>query len=48
MRGADINYNPVFFSYTIVTTEDVRYIIAVKRIKVTQFTFAGSTFLRIE
>lgn len=26
MRGADINYNPVFFSYAIITIEDVRYV----------------------
>ena len=25
MRGADIDYNPVFFSYAIISMEDVRY-----------------------
>lgn len=26
MRGSDIDYNPVFFSYAIITLDDVRYI----------------------
>ena len=24
LRGADIEYNPVFFSYALVTMEDIR------------------------
>ena len=26
MRGGDVDYNPVFFSYALITTEDVRYV----------------------
>lgn len=25
LRGSDIEYNPVFFSYAIITMKDVRY-----------------------
>ena len=27
LRGADIDYNPVFFAYVIVTEADIRYMV---------------------
>ena len=29
LRGSDIEYNPVFFSYSIVTMDDARYLMPI-------------------
>ena len=34
LRGSDIDYNPVFFSYAIVTMDDVRYVFQVSKCEI--------------